>query len=209
METKPTIETELEAPIRGNALFDKHLKSFIKSITTAKDEALACARLSILHFEGCGDVSLCQRFFDAMPKNFVRRAAYLMWLTAYSPLKVSHLPEGRVKLSKDKSEKAQAFMTEAALKVAFWDFAPDPQDVIVTDEDAFKRFMTAISYFRRKNVTTSDAVKSLVNAVENVVTLYKGKAKVAPTLSSPSQQTEATIASPHEYNKGCGAVEAA
>ena len=180
METKPLATDTPEAAedaIVGNADFDKHLKVFVKSVATVMESAKHCANISILHFAEHGDVSLCQRFLDAMPKNFVRRAAYLQWLLAHSPLKVTHQAGGAIKLSKDKSEKANPYNTEAALKVLFWDFAPDPEDIIVTDEDAFKRFMAAINYFRRKNVKAPDGVKALVNAVENVVVHYQSEAK--------------------------------
>ena len=197
METKtPTIN---ETPIVGNADFDKHLKVFIKSVATVMDSAEKCANISILHFEKHGDVSLCQRFLDAMPKNFVRRAAYLQWLIAHSPLKVTHATGGFIKLSKDKSEKANQFDTAKAIAVKFWDFAPDPEDVIVTDEDAFKRFMAAINYFRRKTVKAPEGVKALCNAIENVVVHYQTEAKKHPVQTGandglPAPEAPATYA---------------
>ena len=188
METKPVAPIEApDEPIVGNATFDKYLKVFVSSIEKAKDAALNCANLSILHFEAHGDVSLCQRFLNAMPKNFTRRAAYVMWLQAFSPLKVTRLKDGEIKLSKDKTATATRYNTVVAIQAAFWDFAPDPQDIEMTDDMAFKRIMSAINSLRRKNVKTSDGIKALLNAVENVVVHYQNEAKKHPAQAGASE----------------------
>jgi hypothetical protein len=122
--------------------FDKALKGFASSIKTNMSFALACAVLSLTHFEAHGDTSYIQRFHDAMPKDYARRAAYLLWLREHSPLTMK---DG--KFVKDTTEAAIEFDLAGAKAKPFWEYAPEREqvawganDVVVALERAIKRF---------------------------------------------------------------------
>lgn len=122
--------------------FDKALKGFTASTKSSMEHALACALLSLTHFEAHGDTSQIQRFHDAMPKDYARRAAYLLWLRDHSPLTTK---DG--KFVKDTTEAARPFNLDAAKAKPFWEYAPEREqvafganDVVVALERAVKRF---------------------------------------------------------------------
>lgn len=152
--------------------FETALSTFTISIKDAMDAALVCSVLAIEHYAENDNLNWCQKFLDAMPKNFTRRAAFLKWLAAHSPIL---LADG--KLTKDKAADAVKFNLESAIAKPFWDFAPDLEDVVLTDADAFKRLMVAVKYFRRDNVKVSDRIKSLVDGIETLVDTNKAHAE--------------------------------
>src|SRR3990167_8408874 len=110
--------------------FTKTLKVF-KSLT-GKTMALArqLSEAAIGHFAEHGDLVYAQEFLDAMPKNYLRRVAFLKWLAAFSPIKM----EGE-KLLKDKRPEAVEFNLDGAKKLPFWDFAPDPEQITFSYDD--------------------------------------------------------------------------
>lgn len=160
----------------SQALFTKHLDAFVGAIKASMEHALICAVMAIEHYAAHEDLSYCQRFLDAMPKNFTRRTAFLKWLAAHSPITIE---DG--KLKKDKADDAVPFNVEAAKAKPFWEFAPDQEDIVLSDNDAFKRLMQAIKYFRRDNVTTTERTTQLVNEVEKLVDTAKAQSEQAGT----------------------------
>lgn len=124
--------------------FETSLKTFVRSTKASMAAALACATLSLAHFAEHGDTSQLNRFLEAMPKNYVRRAAFVKWAMAHAPLKL----EGG-KFVKDKDEKAIGFNLEAANAKPFWDFAPDQEDVIFTQADVYAAFVATVKKFRK------------------------------------------------------------
>ncbi len=144
--------------------FDEALETFKRSIKESMDAALVCSVLAITMYAEHDNLNWCQKFLDAMPKNFTRRAAFLTWLAAHSPILYA---DG--KLSKDKAEDAVMFNLPAATSKSFWEYAPAKEDTILDDTDAFKRLMQTVKYFRRDTVKTSDKIKAVVNEIEAVV----------------------------------------
>jgi hypothetical protein len=166
-EDKPCAGLSLErnTHMAKNISFDARLIAFVKATKSSMAAALDCSKLAILHFEQHGDLSYAQRFLEAMPKNYVRRVAFVKWLAAHAPVLVE-----QAKLVKDKGENAVPFNTKAALAMPFWEYAPDQEDIIVTSEDAFKKFQAAVKFFRRDNVKMKDeAGKKLVDAVDSLI----------------------------------------
>lgn len=139
----------------GNA-FKIALREFSKSAHNTMKYARICAELAILHFEQHGDLVYAQAFLDNMPKNFVRRAAFLKWLAAFSPVTMS-----QGKLAKDKGAKAISFNTEKALATPFWDFAPDPENVMWGETDVVKALKSAIRRFDGDNYTPASPAATL------------------------------------------------
>ena len=154
--------------------FDQALNAFVRSIKESMDTALVCSVLALEHYAEHDNLNWCQKFLEAMPKNFTRKAAYVKWLAAHSPIT---MVDGKFK--KDKADDAIKFNLQGARAKPFWDYAPANEDILLTDADAFAKLMTAIKYFRRDSVKTSEAVKALVNDVEKLVDVAKLKAEQA------------------------------
>lgn len=127
---------------QGPLTFDKALKGFVTSTTNSMKFARMCANLAISHFAEHGDVIYAQNFVDAMPKNYIRKAAFLKWLAAFSPV---IMIDG--KLAKDKADTAVKFDVEEAHKVDFWDFAPDMEMVEFDQTDILKALKGALKKF--------------------------------------------------------------
>jgi hypothetical protein len=131
--------------------FETSLKTFVRSTKASMAAALACATLSLAHFAEHGDTSQLNRFVEAMPKNYIRRAAFVKWALAHAPLKL----EGG-KFVKDKAENAVPLNLEAANAKPFWDFAPDQEDMIFSDADVYAAFTNAIKKFRKDKSKPKD-----------------------------------------------------
>lgn len=139
--------------------FDTALKRFKSTTTSSMKYARICAEMALRHFSETGDTQYCQRFMDAMPKNYTRRAAFIKWLVAHSP---AELVNG--KIVKDKSDTANDFDMAGACDNPFWDFAPEKlilnysaKDVIEAVERTLKRFEN-----RKKYHPASDAASETV-----------------------------------------------
>lgn len=178
METKPTPKKPV-ATRKNNALstFEGAYAVFVRSTKASMDAARACAEHAIRHFEKHGDLSQAQRFLDGMKEhshNYVRRGAFVKWLAAHSPVTME-----AGKFVKDKRETAMPFNLEAALKLPFWSFAPDNEELFVDNEDAFKRFLAACKFFQRDKVHCTPEVKALADQVKAIVEAAKAKAALA------------------------------
>ena len=145
-------EQRVKDEIESGSAFKSALREFVKSVKNTMEYARICAELSILHFEQHGDLVYAQAFLDAMPKNFVRRTAFKLWLKEFSPVTMTN-----EKFKKDKGENAVPFNTEAALATPFWDFAPDKEQVLWGETDIVKALKSAIHRFGSENYTPKDA----------------------------------------------------
>lgn len=162
--------------------FEGHLKAFTRSIKASVVHALACATLSLQHFHDHGDTSKCMAFYNAMPDNFVRKTAYVKWLMAHAPI----IWDGK-QLVKDKTDDAVKFNLEAALAKPFWEFAPDQELKELSNEDAYKRLMAAIKYFRSDKVKIDEPTKRMVDSVEVAIKEAHAQAqRVAAPLPAPA-----------------------
>ena len=104
--------------------FDEALKRFVKHTALSMKYAEMCAQMALQHFHDHGQVARLQQFFDAMPENWVRKAAFKLWLRDHAPIT---MVDG--KFLKDVSEDANEFNLAQAFAKPFWEFAPDPEDV--------------------------------------------------------------------------------
>lgn len=162
-------------PTKDKISFENALKRFSLSTKAAMHFARVCAELALQHFNDHGDVSLCQRFLDAMPKNYNRRAAFERWLQKYSPItKVDGL------FAKDKSETAVKFNLEAAFKQPFWDDVPDPEAVVWDDSDVIRSLQSALKRFKRENAKpVNDEAKASFERIEAAVSAAIAAEKAA------------------------------
>lgn len=148
--------------------FELHLPTFVSSTKTSMDSARHCAEAALLHFEANGDTSLLQRFHDAMPKNYSRRAAFITWAADHSPLTAK-----MGKFVKNKKSDARPFNTTGALATPFWEYAPEAELVFYTAKDIVTEIEKLVNKFtnsrNRDNVTiATDAVTaSAVVALQN------------------------------------------
>ena len=161
--------------------FDTRLATFVKSTKTSMAAALDCSIMAIEHFKAHGDLTYAQRFLDAMPKNYIRRAAFLKWLVAHAPITMES-----GKLIKDKSETAIEFNIEGAKKQPFWEFAPEVDAVLVSFDDAMKKLHAALAFFKKAKVKTDATTLSIVGDLEKMLTEREkqAKEKVVPVLKA-------------------------
>lgn len=146
--------------------FSKKLKQFVGATRNSMKYARECAEAALRHFAEHGDTVFCQDLLDAMPKNYVRRAAYLKWLTAHAPITMT---DG--KLAKDKSENAVAFDVEGACKIPFWDYAPDPENVMFSETDVVKSLANVLKRYKTSErfIPLDDAAKAKVEEAERAI----------------------------------------
>lgn len=138
--------------------FETALSRFVKATKQSMTYARQCAELAIQHYSQHGDLSQCQKFLDAMPKNYTRRVAFLQWLAAHAPVTIA---DG--KLLKDRGENAIDFDLDGAMAKPFWDFAPEKPIV---------------------NFTAAD----LAEAVRKLIARYKNAEKMRPADDMAAQE---------------------
>ncbi len=157
--------------------FDVAIERFKSHTKNSMKYAELCAVMSLQHFAEHGDTSKCQQFLEAMPKNYLRRTAYLQWLAAFSPIKME---DG--KLLKDHSDNARAFNVEAAIKKPFWDFAPEKEIVNFTADEFMGAIMGVIKRFEN-----AERMKPADDAASaEVVAIKKAVAKIHPSVETAS-----------------------
>lgn len=157
--------------------FAKSLKGFIGSTAASMAFARECSHLALEQFKLHGDLSLCQQFLDAMPKNYVRRAAFLKWLKAFAPVTMD---DKEKKLVKDKSDGAidnADIDLEAAFKEDFWNFAPDPEQVLWAETDVVKSLENAVKKFHKDHYkAASETAKAQLKKAEDFIGTLKQSA---------------------------------
>jgi hypothetical protein len=102
--------------------------------------------------EHVGNLNWCQMFYDAIPKNYGRKNAFVFWLAAHTPVV---LVEGKFK--KDKSEKAKAFNLEGALAKPFWEFAPEKVITNYDGQGVVKEIMRLVNKLENEERAALDA----------------------------------------------------
>ncbi|HKI62893.1 MAG TPA: hypothetical protein VKA31_11420 [Mariprofundaceae bacterium] len=139
--------------------FDYALKQFKSATTSSMKYARICAEMALREFADSGNLSQCQQFLDAMPKNYTRKAAFVQWVVDHSPLL---LADG--KFQKDKSDTANKLNIDGAMTKPFWDYVPEKpiinysaKDVIEALERTIKRFDNS----KKMHPATDDAVATL------------------------------------------------
>ncbi len=156
--------------------FDLALADFVSSTTKSMDSALMATNLAIVHYFNTGDLSYCQRFLDAIPKNYVRRTAYLSWLHAFAPILLQ-----KDRLYKDKSTEAatrfgsdenhpmsEDFLLQALAK-SFWDFKPEPEIISMGEDDIIGNLLKGVNTLRGKRYDLTDEAIVKLGAAEKAL----------------------------------------
>ena len=150
--------------------WDKNLKGFKSSTQRSKNLALICSVAALEHFAEHGDVVYLQEMHDAMPANYLRRAALLQWAKDHSPLTMGE--DG--KLAKDKSDKARPFDIAKAKEKAFWDYMPEREVVFFDESDIIVSLERAIKRFESKNMKPkSEAAKAELDKAKDAIKALK------------------------------------
>ena len=156
--------------------FDQALKDFVGSTSKSMLSARLATELAIVHYYNTGDLSYCQRFLDAIPKNYVRRTAYLSWLATYSPIIVA-----KDRLYKDKRDEAALSFgstadhpmtvghVEAALSKSFWDHKPEPEIIDFEEGAIIGQLLKGVNTLRGKRYNLSDGAITKLNEAEAVL----------------------------------------
>ena len=158
--------------------FNSLLDIFTRSINSSMEAALKLSHLAIVDFFEHGNLSYAQRFLDCMPLNFTRKTAFVEWMKDHSPLKVEGTLKEGYKLSKDKAPDASPFNVEVAMKVPFWEYAPEKEAINFDEKDLIKALKTTINKFRKEryHAKTDRAIVALTKAdmvmrhLENAIT---------------------------------------
>lgn len=165
--------------------FDEALASYVKATSLSMIAATECSRLAITQFETDGDLGYCQRFHDAMPKNYARRVAFIKWLMAFSPVAYAG-----GKLTKDKAADAAKFDLEGAFKEDFWNYAPEIEvieymadDVILALQNVLKKFDG--NRYSAKNDAAALKVAAAKTLVANLKTIETAGPPPNTALVSP------------------------
>jgi hypothetical protein len=125
--------------------FEKLLATFKKTTQQSMDAARALANIAIEQFADHGNLSYAQSFLEAMPKNYIRRAAFLKWLGDHAPITMDK--DGH--LVKDKSPNATELDVVGAVKTPFWEYAPDPEQVYFGAQDVVVALRRAAAKFTK------------------------------------------------------------
>jgi hypothetical protein len=145
--------------------FETALKRFVTATNSSMRYARICAEMALEHFAEHGNITMAQQLLDAMPQNYVRRAAYLKWLDAHAPITM----EGG-KLRKDTAPNATEFNVELALSKPFWDFAPDPEQVHFGSDDIVVALKGKLRTFRNdRHVANDEKAMATLEAAEKAV----------------------------------------
>ena len=147
--------------------FEDLLKEFVKATNASKDLAQQCANMAIIHFKDHDDTVYCQKFMDAMPQNYLRKAAFVAWLVKFSPIE---LVESKFKKDKDRAKKEgdKAWDIETALEISFWEFKPERPITNFSADDLRVQVLRLVKRFRsdKYKAEDSDAI-AFVNQLEN------------------------------------------
>ncbi len=122
--------------------FAQALAGFVRTTAESMEFARECADKGLEHFAEHGDLCHVQAFYDAMPKNYTRRAAYLKWLKAFAPIAMVNK-----KFVKDTGEHASKLDLEGSKVKAFWDFAPEAEVTSFSADDVIAAVIATVDKF--------------------------------------------------------------
>lgn len=146
----------------ANLTFSDVLKKFVKAQGDTMRWARMASEMALSHFCEHGDVSQLQTFHDAMAKNFARRVAFVTWACTHAPLQFD-----KTKFSKDKTSPERKLTLADAVKVPFWDFAPEKPVSFFLPADVYEAAVKAVEKFTRgeKNKPADDAASEYINTL--------------------------------------------
>lgn len=140
-------------------MFAGHLATFTKLTVDGMASARVCAELALTHFAKTGDVVYLQNMLDVIEKegkNYVRKAAFLSWAIAFSPL-----TSEKGKLRKDKSKEANPFNLLGAEEKPFWEFAPEKEAVVFGYNDVVVKLKAVVKSFEDEKRFKAGSAKAL------------------------------------------------
>ena len=152
-----------------SAIFSANLDTFKRLTVDGMASARLCAEMALTHFAKTGDVVYLQNMLDVIEKegkNYVRKAAFLSWAIAFSPL-----TSEKGKLRKDKSKDANPFNLLKAEEKPFWEFAPEKEAVAFGYNDVVVKLKAVIKSYKdeKKFHAASEKATELVSTVEKFV----------------------------------------
>jgi hypothetical protein len=152
--------------------FEQMIKEWVKVTHHSKRLAREISEMALKHFFEHGNTARCQQFLDAIEgeagKNYVRRAAYVLWLKEHAPITM----DGK-KLVKDKAREFDSELLEKALETPFYDFAPDKEDVFFKADNVVKDLKAVIAKYNRERYKPKDdtATEKVAEAHKLIATL--------------------------------------
>ena len=174
--------------------FDQILALYIKHQALTMTYARQLADMAIEHFSVHGNLTLAQRFHDAIEENYGRRVAFVAWMQAFSPTLYE-----KGKLNKDKTEDAVEFDVEKAKAVAFWEFAPEIKATTWTGPELIEALNRVIkthegSSKKKRQPANEIAVRTLENAKRVIATIaVPVEAALEQTIGANVNKTETKI----------------
>ena len=171
--------------------FEAQIAVFKQSSADARAAARLCADMSIQHFEVHGDTTYCNRFLEAMTKNFDRADPYLKWLREFAPIKVE-----KEKIVKDTSEAAMArhsenadeagFNIAGALATPYWEVSPEKVVKSFDSTDVFEKARAGLRGFRNGNSMQplDEQALNAVGFIEDAINEAERKMKLAKVNNS-------------------------
>lgn len=172
---------------KGAVTFDVALTRYKSNVKLAMQYARLCSEMAIDHFAKTGDITYCQRFFDAMPANYERRNAFVKWLVAHSPAKLE-----KGKFSKDKSESASPFDVAKAKAKPFWEFSPETPLTNFSAADLIKGVVLLVKRFEGQHAADEQATQ-LLNRVKEFSATLGAPSNVVQASDSLDQKIEAQV----------------
>lgn len=148
--------------------FEEKLEAFKNATTRSKKYALECSQMALQHFADHGNVHYLQMFHDAMPKNYLRRNAFVKWAVDHAPLVWKES-----KFRKD-LDSTKAVDLAKAFKTPFWDYNPENPITNYTSETVVEAFEKVIKKFdgdkqKPLNAAAQSTFELLRKAVESAI----------------------------------------
>ena len=189
--------SKTKTPSNVREAFEALLATFVQSTQQSMDAARELANIAIQQFAEHGDLSYAQNFLEAMPKNYIRRVAFLRWLCDHAPVTMD-TSTGR--LIKDKDPEATPLNVEQAVQTAFWDYAPDPEQINFGANDVVVALRRVTAKFRNKrHRAASDKARDVLAMVDSFVEELESKTKaLAGDSTTDDQVAEAVASAPAE-----------
>ncbi len=183
-----------QAPGNRVAEFEQVLKDFVRATNTSKAKAKLASEMAREHFQAHGDTSFYAKLAETIKKhanNYVRLQAYLVWVTAFAPVKIES-----GKFLKDK-ERAEGFDWDAKVEldgkhyayteIAFWDFEPEKPIKQFDADDIMEAMLSTLKRFTGKKYEAKDETATLM--LESMEAAVKAVVKphVAPEAGQQKQ----------------------
>lgn len=137
--------------------FKRTLKDFKNHLSATKRTAHHLAVAAAQHFKDHGDTSRLQQLLDCFEnegKNFVRVAAYKLWMRDTLPITMD---ADTGKLIKRPGSEFDEDKFEQGMNKPFWNWAPDKEDIIWDENDVLKMLRKGVSTLENDRHKPKDA----------------------------------------------------